>query len=272
MTMPTRREFVQAGTLAVIGAGWAARGEAAGTPQKADADLSSVKALVFDTFGTVVDYRTTIIAEGEALGKAKGLKVDWAKFADAWRAGYGPAMNRVRSGELPWTKLDRLHRMTLDRLLTEFSIAGLGETEIVQLNRVWHRLKPWPDSVGGLTRLKKKFVIAPLSNGNVALLTNMAKHAGLPWDCILGAEVARHYKPDRETYLTGAELLDLTPSEIMMVAAHQNDLAAAYALGFKTAFVPRPKEGPNGEKNLTPDPRWHIVADDFNALAARLGV
>jgi 2-haloacid dehalogenase len=136
---------------------------------------------------------------------------------------------------------------------------------------VWHRLKPWPDAVGGLTRLKKKFVIAPLSNGNVALLTNMAKHAGLPWDCILGAEVARHYKPDKEAYLTAAELLDLPPSEIMMVAAHQRDLAAADALGFKTAFVPRPKEGPNGEKTLTPDPRWDVVASDFNALAGRLG-
>ena len=269
MIKPTRREFVQAGTIAMIGAGWAGR---AGSAAAADADLSNVKALVFDTFGTVVDYRSTVIAEGEALGKAKGLKVEWTKFADAWRAGYGPAMNRVRTGELPWTKLDRLHRMTLDRLLAEFGVTGLSEPEIAQFNRVWHRLKPWPDSVSGLTRLKKKFVIAPLSNGNVALLTNMAKHAGLPWDCILGAEVARHYKPDRETYLTGAELLDLTPAEIIMVAAHQNDLSAAHALGFKTAFVPRPKEGPNGEKNLTPDPRWTIVATDFNALASRLGV
>ena len=230
-----------------------------------------MKALVFDTFGTVVDYRTSIIAEGEALGKAKGLKVDWAKFADTWRAGYAPAMNRVRTGELPWTKLDRLHRMTLDWLLIDFAVTGLSEAETDHLNRVWHRLKPWPDSVSGLTRLKKKFVIAPLSNGNVALLTNMAKHAGLPWDCILGAEVARHYKPDKEAYLTAAELFDLTPPETMMVAAHQNDLRAARALGFRTAFVPRPKEGPNGEKNLTPDPAWDIVAADFNALAAKLG-
>jgi 2-haloacid dehalogenase len=177
----------------------------------------------------------------------------------------------VRSGELPWTRLDALHRMTLDRLLDEFAITGLSEPEIDRFNHVWHRLKPWPDSVGGLTRLKRRFIIAPLSNGNLALLTNMAKHAGLPWDCILGAELAKHYKPDKETYLTAAQLLDLQPAEIMMVAAHQNDLAAARDLGFRTAFVPRPKEGPNGEKNQIPDPRWDVVAADFNALAGKLG-
>ncbi len=266
----SRRQFIQLGSVAMMIPLESWRPPLGG-PSAADDGLSDVKALIFDTFGTVVDYRSTIIAEGEALGKAKKLSVDWAKFADSWRAGYAPAMNRVRSGELPWTKLDRLHRMTLDRLLGEFTITGLSEAEIDHLNRVWHRLKPWPDSVGGLTRLKKKFVIAPCSNGNVALLTNMAKHAGLPWDCILGAEVARHYKPDKETYLTAAELLDLKPGEIMMVAAHQGDLGAAHDLGFKTGFVPRPKEGPNGEKNLTPDPRWDVVAADFNALASKLG-
>ena len=270
MWTTTRRGFIQIGSFGVIGATVA--GRVAGAPGQSEPKASGVQALTFDTFGTVVDYRSSIIAEGEALGRAKGLKVDWAKFADAWRAGYGPAMNRVRTGELPWTKLDRLHRMTLDKLIADFSITGLSEPEIDHLNRVWHRLKPWPDSVAGLTRLKKKFVIAPLSNGNVALLTNMAKHAGLPWDCILGAEVARHYKPDKEAYLTGAELLDLRPDQIMMVAAHQPDLGAAHALGFKTAFVPRPQEGPNGEKNLTPDPRWTIVASDFVDLASKLGV
>jgi 2-haloacid dehalogenase len=278
--MANRRSFLQLGSIAVLGmpARLAGTGPPSGgalpeatiamTP---DSTYGDVKALTFDTFGTVVDYRSTIIAEGEALGKARRLNVDWPRFADAWRSGYAPAMNRVRTGQLPWTKLDALHRMTLDRLLDEFKIAGLSEQEIDHFNRVWHRLKPWPDAVSGLTRLKRKFVIAPLSNGNVSLLTNMAKHAGLPWDCILGAELARHYKPDRETYLTAAELLDLKPAEIMMVAAHQADLAAAHGLGFKTAFVPRPKEGPNGEKNQTPDPRWNVVAPDFNALAARLG-
>jgi 2-haloacid dehalogenase len=271
MFTPTRRAFLHAGSIAMLTAAWADRNEAAVAAAPGDAALAGVKALTFDTFGTVVDYRSSIISEGEALGRAKGLNVDWAKFADAWRAGYAPAMNRVRTGELPWTKLDRLHRMTLDRLLVDFKITGLSEQDVDHLNHVWHRLNGWPDAVPGLTRLKKKFVIAPLSNGNVALLTNMAKHAGLPWDCILGAEVARHYKPDKEAYLTGAELLDLKPQEIMMVAAHQNDLSAAHALGFKTAFVPRPKEGPNGEKNLTPDPRWDVVAPDFMALASKLG-
>jgi 2-haloacid dehalogenase len=270
MLSTNRRSFLQLGSIAVLGA----RGLDGFEPSAAlapDSGLAAVKALTFDTFGTVVDYRSSIIAEGEALGKAKSLNVDWARFADAWRAGYAPAMDRVRKGEMPWTRLDTLHRMTLDRLLVDFAITGLSEADKDHLNRVWHRLKPWPDSVAGLTRLKKKFIIAPLSNGNVALLTNMAKHAGLPWDCILGAELAHHYKPDKEAYLTAADLLELTPQEIMMVAAHQPDLGAASALGFRTGFVPRPSEGPNGEKNLTPDPRWDIVAPDFNALAARLG-
>jgi 2-haloacid dehalogenase len=277
----SRREFLQAGSLTMLGALRAAESLDAATldaaqPAPAETsrtakDLGAVKALTFDTFGTVVDYRSSIINEGEALGKAKRLTVDWAKFADAWRGGYAPAMDRVRKGELPWTKLDALHRMMLDKVLADFGVTGLSEAEIDRLNRVWHRLTPWPDAVGGLTRLKKKFIIAPLSNGNVSLMIDMAKHAGLPWDLILGAELARHYKPDKEVYLTAAELLSLKPQEMMMVAAHQNDLRAARALGFRTAFVPRPKEGPNGERNLTPDPVFDVVAQDFNALATALG-
>ena len=201
----TRREFLQAGSLAIVGGTLPATpvGAVQQTAGRTARDLAAVKALVFDTFGTVVDYRSTIISEGEALGKAKGLTVDWAKFADAWRGAYAPAMDRVRKGELPWTKLDALHRMMLDKVLADFNVKGLTEAEIDNLNRVWHRLKPWPDAVSGLTRLKKKFIIAPLSNGNVSLMTDMAKHAGLPWDLILGAELARHYKPDKEVYLHG---------------------------------------------------------------------
>ena len=271
MPNASRRRFLQAGSLVAVGVGWPARLRSQSAAGRTAPALANVKALVFDTFGTVVDYRSSVIAEGEALGRAKGLKVDWPKFADTWRSGYGPAMNEVRRGERPWTKLDRLHRMILDKLLVDFNITGLTETEIDRFNRVWHRLKPWPDAVPGLTRLKKKFVIAPLSNGNVSLMTDMAKFAGLPWDCILGAELARHYKPDKEVYLTAADLLDLSPSEIVMVAAHSGDLRAAQALGFKTAFVPRPQEGPNGERNPTPDPSWDLVAADFNALASKLG-
>ena len=197
-----------------------------------------MKALVFDVFGTVVDWRGSIIREGVALGRSKKLKVDWPAFADAWRAGYRPAMARVRSGELPWTKIDDLHRMILDDLLQRFALGRLSADEIAHLNRVWHRLRPWPDARAGLAKLKRRHVIATLSNGNVALLTNMAKHAKLPWDCILSAEVMRHYKPDPETYLGAADLLGVKPAELMMVAAHKDDLHAARACGLKTAFVP----------------------------------
>jgi 2-haloacid dehalogenase len=235
--------------------------------------LPSVQVLVFDTFGTVVDWRSAVIAEGEQLGRAKGLTVDWAAFADAWRGGYTPAMNRVRSGELPWTKLDILHRMTLDQLLVRFKIEGLTEDEKQHLNRVWHRLKGWPDSVAGLTRLKKRFVIAPLSNGNVSLLTNMAKFAGLPWDCILSTELVRHYKPDKETYLMPPEFFDLPPAGVMMVAAHAGDLDAAKALGLKTAYVHRPLE--YGSRRATAPPaagRFDFVAKDFRDLATQLSL
>jgi 2-haloacid dehalogenase len=234
--------------------------------------MASVKALVFDTFGTVVDWRSSIAKEVEDLARRKGVTVDGAKFADAWRAGYGPSMNRVRKGELPWIKLDGLHRMILDRILVEFKITGLSEAETDSLNRAWHRLQPWPDAVAGLTRLKKKFTIAPLSNGNISLMTDMAKHSGLPWDCILGAELVRHYKPDREVYLSAAEFLDLKPADVMMVAAHLGDLRAAKALGLKTAFVTRPLEyGPNGKPDLTADGVADLSAKDFNDLANQLG-
>lgn len=234
--------------------------------------LTQVKALTFDVFGTVVDWRSSIIREGERLAAAKGLKLDWAKFADAWRAGYSPAMDRVRKGELPWTTIDALHRMTLDRLLNEFAIRGLTETEIDHFNRAWHRLQPWPDAVAGLTRLRKKYILATLSNGNVSLLVNMAKNAGLPWDAVLSSELAGHYKPDREVYQKAADLLGLKPDQVMMVAAHQGDLRAAASVGFKTAFVSRPLEyGPDRKPDLTLDPSFDIVAEDFLVLAEKLG-
>ena len=230
------------------------------------------KALVFDTFGTVVDWRGSIIAEGNAWGKAKGVTVDWGRFADRWRAGYAPAMEKVRKGELPWTKLDVLHRMILDSLLPEFGLTGLTEEEKDHWNRVWHRLTPWPDSVPGLTRLKKKFIIAPLSNGNVALLTDMAKHAGLPWDLILGAEVARHYKPDREAYLTAVELLSLQPEEVVMCAAHRGDLQAARGFGLRTAFIHRPNEyGPTRKADPAKRGDFDFVTRDILDLASQLG-
>ena len=231
----------------------------------------AIRALVFDVFGTVVDWRSSIIREGTKLGRRKRLRVDWTAFADAWRAGYQPAMARVRSGELGWTKIDDLHRMILDGLLKQFGIRGLAEREIDELNRAWHRLQPWPDSRPGLVRLKRDHVIATLSNGNLALLTNMAKNAGLPWDCILSAEVFRHYKPDPEAYLGAADALGFAPAEVMMVAAHKNDLRAAKACGLRTAFVRRPLEhGPDVRKDLAADRAFDFNADDFLDLARQM--
>lgn len=230
--------------------------------------IEGVRALVFDVFGTVVDWRTSIIEECTKLGKAKGIEADWGLFADAWRGKYGPFMNKVRHGELPWTNLDTLHRMALEELLTEFEISDLDESEKAELNKTWHRLQPWPDSVPGLTRLKQHFTIATLSNGNVALLTNMAKNAGLPWDCILSAELAKAYKPDPEVYKMAAHLLGLSPEHLMMVAAHQGDLRAAKQVGLRTAFVPRPLEhGPGHIQDLTPDPSFDLVIGDLVELA-----
>ena len=235
------------------------------------ADLSSVRALTFDVFGTVVDWRASVSAEGRQLGELKGIDIDWAAFADRWRDGYQPAMDRVRTGALPWTNLDGLHRMILDQLLHDHQITSLSEAETDQLNRVWHRLDPWPDAVSGLQRLRRRFVLATLSNGNVSLLTNMAKRAGLPWDCILSAELAKHYKPDPEAYLTTAALLGLDPSQVMMVAAHPNDLEAARAVCFRTAYIPRPLEF-GTDRPIAPasDAAFDILANDFNALADQL--
>jgi 2-haloacid dehalogenase len=234
--------------------------------------LSGVKALVFDTFGTVVDWRGSIIREGAAWGKAKRIDVDWGQFADRWRAGYGPSMEKVRRGEIPWTKLDDLHRSLLDDLLEEFRIEGLTEAEKDDWNRVWHRLKPWPDSVPGLTRLKKRYVIAPLSNGNVALLTDMAKRAGIPWDAILGAELVQHYKPDREVYLSAPDFLGVRAADVMMVAAHVGDLRAARDTGLRTGFVHRPNEyGPTRQADEASPGDFDVVAKDMLDLASKMG-
>jgi 2-haloacid dehalogenase len=228
------------------------------------------RALVFDVFGTVVDWRSTIVREGEALGREKHLDVDWADFADAWRGRYAPSMERVRRREIPWTRLDDLHRASLEELLGEFGVEGLSGEEKDHLNRVWHRLDPWPDAVAGLILLKKSHVIAPLSNGNVALLVNLAKTAGLPWDLILSAELVRHYKPDPETYMMAPDLLDLGPGQVMMVAAHPHDLRAARENGLKTAYVPRPLEFGPGSGAEPPDASFDLVADDFIELARKL--
>jgi 2-haloacid dehalogenase len=236
-------------------------------------DLNSygVKALAFDVFGTVVDWRGSIVREGAQWGQARSLQVDWGNFADRWRAGYAPSMDRVRKGELPWMKLDALHRMILDDLLVEFKISGLTEAEKEHWNLVWHRLTPWPDAIEGLTHLKKNFVLATLSNGNVSLLVEMAKFAGLPWDTVLSAELFHHYKPDLEVYLGAADLLGCQPSEVMMVAAHPTDLKAAKACGLKTAYVPRPLEnGPDKKEAHPVSVEADVQARDFVELVLKL--
>jgi 2-haloacid dehalogenase len=233
--------------------------------------LHSIRALLFDVFGTVVDWRSSIIAEGDEFNRRKGLEVDWAQFADRWRAMYQPAMEQVRSGAREWTILDTLHRESLDALLPEFGLAQLNEEERQYLNRVWHRLRPWPDAVEGLTRMKAERIIATCSNGNVALIVNMAKHSALPWDMVLGAEVTHHYKPLPESYLASARLLGLEPGQCCMVAAHNSDLVAAGALGFATAFVPRPTEyGPGQDFDLMAENPYTFVAQDFLDLARQL--
>src|SRR3954452_2264629 len=259
----SRREFLQTGAMVMA---------AANLSSAQTGRAPAVKALVFDTFGTVVDWRSSVAREVAAVATRKGVAVDAAKFADAWRAGYGPSMNRVRSGELPWTRLDALHRMTLDKILVDFKLAGLSDDEKDALNHAWHRLTPWPDTVAGLTRLKKAFIIAPLSNGNIGLMTDLAKHSALPWDCILGAELVRHYKPDREVYQSAADFLGLNVNAVMMVAAHLGDLRAAKSVGLRTAFVARPMEfGPNGKPDLAPDASVDVSAKDFGDLASRIG-
>lgn len=230
-------------------------------------------AIVFDTFGSVVDWRGSLIADLTAFGQKRGIAADWPALVDAWRASYHPSMDRVRKGEQPWTKLDALHRASLDILVAQFGIKGLTEQDLEHINLGWHRLNGWPDSVPGLTRLKKRFVIGPLSNGNVSLLTNMAKHAGLPWDMVFGSDLFGHFKPDPETYLGVAKLMDLAPEQVMMAAAHNGDLGSARKCGLMTAFFPRPNEyGPHQKRDYTAEQEWDIVAKDIEDLATRLGV
>jgi 2-haloacid dehalogenase len=237
-----------------------------------DTQAFGVKALVFDVFGTVVDWHGSVAREVRELARARGLRVNAVKFAKAWRAGYRPAMDRVRRGEAPFEKIDVIHRAILEDVLKQFKVAALTEDEKAHLNRVWHRLKPWPDSVRGLKRLKSKYIVATLSNGNTGLLVNMAKHGGLAWDCVFSSDTFSHFKPDPEMYLGAADRLDLKPEEVMMVAAHKADLRAAAQCGLKTAFVKRPHEyGRNNNPDLASEAEFTINAESFLDLADQLG-
>ncbi|HKW83621.1 MAG TPA: haloacid dehalogenase type II [Burkholderiaceae bacterium] len=235
-------------------------------------DPASIRALVFDVFGTVVDWRGSIIREGEALSAAKGLSVDWRGVADAWRQGYQPAMARAARGEIAWANIDTLHRGILDEIRPRFGLGGLDEREVGHLNRVWHRLVPWPDALDGLQRLKTRFTISTLSNGNVSLLVDMAKNAGLPWDCVLSAELFGKYKPDPAVYQGAAQLLGVERDALLMVAAHPSDLVAAQRAGLRAAYVSRPLEwGLGGYREPLGDARFDVIASDFVELAAKLG-
>lgn len=227
---------------------------------------AEVEILAFDVFGTVVDWHGSIVREIEK----RGYDIDAANFARSWRDGYQPAMQRVRSGELGWTKIDVLHRLILDEVLEEYGLQ-IDEAERRELNLIWHRLDPWPDAVEGLRQLKRVYTICTLSNGNLSLLSNMAKHAGLPWDLILSAEVFNAYKPARETYLGVADVFDLSPDKVMLVAAHRSDLDAARQHGLKTAYIERPVEyGADQSKDVSVDARNDFHAKDFVDLAGQL--
>lgn len=228
-----------------------------------------LRAMVFDVFGTVVDWRSGVARE---VTRLLGPGVDAAAFADAWRGRYGPSMDRVRRGEQPWTTLDGLHRASLDELLEEFGAGAAGEATRAELVLAWHRLDPWPDSVAGLTRLRTRHVLAPLSNGNVSLLVDLARHGGLPWDAVLSAELFGHYKPDAEVYDGAARLLGLAPEQVLMVAAHVDDLAAARERGLRTAYVHRPHEhGPASPPPPATDPAADLDVGSLTELADRLG-
>jgi 2-haloacid dehalogenase len=234
-------------------------------------DPRSLRALAFDVFGTVVDWRSSIIREGQALAAARGLQVDWGAFADAWRAGYAPAMDRTRGSGAAWADIDTLHRQILDGLLLRFGLHTLTEAEVAQLNLVWHRLMPWPDAVGGLNRLRCRLPVCTLSNGNVSLLVDMARNAGLPWDCVLSGELIHKYKPDPEVYLMAARLLGIAPQQLMLVAAHPSDLRAAQACGLRTAYVHRALEfGPDAPPRPARPEGFDLLASDFLDLARQL--
>lgn len=233
----------------------------------------AIKALLFDVFGTCVDWRSGVIREGTALASRFALgNIDWAAFADAWRALYQPQLDLVRSGKREWVNLDVLHWESLSKLTGRFGLETVAEQDLREFNRVWHRLDPWPDTIAGLTRLKSKYVIAPNSNGHIALMVTMAKRAGIPWDAILGAEVSRAYKPKPEAYLKSVEALGMRPEDVMMVAAHNYDLKAASTFGLKTGFVARAREyGEQQTSDLAPSGNWDVVAADFEDLASKLG-
>lgn len=234
--------------------------------------MMDVRAIVFDVFGTVVDWRASLIEDLTGFGRARGLSADWPALVDAWRRAYRPSMDRVRNGERQWTVLDDLHRESLADLVGRFGLPGLSAADLEEITLLWHRLRPWPDSPAGLDRLRRRFIVGSLSNGNMALQVDLAKSAGLPWDVIFGSDLFHHYKPDPETYLGACGLLRLPPERVMLAAAHNDDLRAAQTHGLRTGFIARPAEyGPHRNRDSAPDGEWDVVADSITGLAEQLG-
>lgn len=233
--------------------------------------MQQVKALIFDVFGTLVDWRTAIAREARTTLAPLGIDIDWHAFADAWREQYQPAMQEVRSGRLPFSKLDVLHRRNLDVVLKALGLDHVAEATRIDLNRAWHRLDAWPDVSEGLTRLRSRFLLAPCSNGNISLMVDLARRNGFTWDAILGAELARDYKPQPAVYIAAATAFDCAPGETMMVAAHSSDLAAAAAVGLRTAFVTRADEYGPGRGDRHAATPVDIEVGSLTALADRLG-
>ena len=234
--------------------------------------MARVRAVLFDVFGTLVDWRGSLIAELAAFGGKTGRSADWAGLVDAWRGAYQPSMQRVRRGDIAFATLDALQRESLDGLLARFGIPEGGAAERTWMVSLWHRLRPWPDSAAGIAALRAKVITGTLSNGHVALLVSLAKAGGMGFDVIFGADIFRHYKPDPETYLGACALLDLAPGEVMLAAAHNSDLAAARSCGLKTGFIRRPDEyGPSQNRDLRAEADWDVIADSVGALAERIG-
>ncbi|HQT72463.1 MAG TPA: haloacid dehalogenase type II [Acidiphilium sp.] len=235
--------------------------------------MAQPRAVLFDVFGTLVDWRGSVIAGLTAFGSARGRSADWAEIADAWRRTYRPSMDRVRRGAIPWTLLDDLHRDAIVDLARRHGFGPLEDADCEHLVKLWHRLAPWPDTVAGLTRLRQATIIGPLSNGHVALQVSLARRNGFPWDVTFGSDIFRHYKPDAEVYLGACDYLGLAPHEVMLAAAHNDDLAAASSFGLRTAFISRPLEfGAATGDRANPSGPWEIVVDSVEALAAEFGV
>jgi 2-haloacid dehalogenase len=275
MTKHFKRRTVLQGVALTAAAGAVGSGllpRSAAFAQAAPASITgTVKALVFDVFGTVVDWRTGVAREAEAILKPLGYQLDWLAFADTWRNGYQPAMDEVRTGKIPFAKLDVLHRHMLESIRGKFGLQKLEEPVLAELTLAWHKLDAWKDVGPGFARLRRRYMMAPCSNANIAMMVDIARRNDIRWDAILGSEIAGGYKPQPRVYLGTAEALNLKPEQVMMVAAHSGDLASAAKNGLRTGHVGRPGEGGPGTGESAPKGNFDVVAKNFEEFADKLG-